>query len=82
MNDILTVKELKELVETVKKSAARDDIMFFGYPSMREKIREAGFPIDDYRYVEVDSIYTPNMDENQVWILPVKLYGSDIKIVF
>ena len=81
-NDIFTEKTFRDLVKTVQKSARRDDIMLIGYASMREKIREAGFPIDDYRYVEVNSTFAPNIEEDQVWILPVKTYEPDIKLVF
>lgn len=81
-NDILTAKALKGLVETVKKSAQSEDIMFIGYPGMREKIREAGFPIDDYRYVELASNFAPTLDEDQIYILPVNNIHSDIKFLF
>lgn len=82
MNDTLTVKALNDIIKTVKKSAERQDIMFIGYPGMREKIRETGFPIDDYKYVEVNSTLAPNIEEDQVWILPVKTYQPDIRFAF
>lgn len=81
MNDTLTVKALNDLIKTVKKSAERQDFMFIGYPGMREKIREAGFPIDDYRYVEVNSTFAPTIEENQVWIIPVN-NNPDVKFLF
>lgn len=82
MNDTLTVKALNDIVKTVKKSAARQDVMIIGYASMREKIRETGFPIDDYKYVEVNSTLTPTMDEDQVWIVPATTYEPDIRFAF
>ena len=82
MNDTLTIKALKDLVKTVKKSADGQDIMFIGYPGMREKIREVGFPIDDYRYVEINSTFSSELDKDQVYIFPVKSYSSDVKFYF
>ena len=82
MNDTCTIKALKDLVKTVKKSADVQDVMFIGYPSMREKIREAGFPVDDYRYVELNSTFSSELDKEQVFILPVKSYSSDVKFYF
>ena len=81
-NDTLTAKALKDLVKAVKKSAQREDIMFIGYPGMREKIREMGFPIDDYRYVELASNFASTLDEGQVYILPINNIHSDIKLYF
>ena len=75
--DEFDVKKLKELIKTVKKSAYRQDVMFIGYPSMREKIRQAGFPIDDYRYVEIDSKWLPELDEDHVYILPIQNYFNN-----
>ena len=82
MDDTLTFKELNDLVKKVKKSSDRQDVMFVVYPGMREKIREAGFPIDDYRYVEVSSTFSSELDNDQVYILPVKSYSSDVKFYF
>ena len=70
--DALDVKKLKELIKTVKKSASSQDIMFIGYPGMRDKIRQAGFPVDDYKYVEISSKFSPELEEDQVYILPIK----------
>lgn len=68
----IDAKQLKELINTVKKSSGRQDIMFIGYPGMREKIRQAGFPVDDYKYIEVTSKWFPELEENQVYVLPIK----------
>lgn len=72
VNNTLTAKALNELIKTVKKSADRQDIVFVGYPGMREKIRQAGFPVDDYKYVEISSKFSPELAEDQVYILPIK----------
>lgn len=82
MDDVLTVKALNDIIKTLKKSTERQDFIFIGYPGMREKIREAGFTIDDYRYVEVNSTLTPTMDEDQVWIVPATTYEPDIRFAF
>lgn len=74
VNNTLTVKALNDLIKTVKKSASSQDIMFIGYPGMRDKIRQAGFPVDNYKYVEISSKWYPELEEDQVYILPIKNY--------